>query len=206
MADSLSESFLTSDTASRGHDPGSMTPVNGSPRRKPLTSPARAADPLHIEDLRPGQVWVSPLRTISADDVKTFSQLTGDFDPLHQLSADEMSSSKSAGSDPIAPSPFGRPVAHGLLGLSVLAGLGTEYPRAATLALVGVTDWEFVSPIDFGQRVQAETTLEEVTPHGRRAGRAVWFRKLLAADGRTLQQGRFITLVAARTPNRRKPK
>jgi len=206
MADSLSETVSSRNTTPSRGEPVSPASVPLSSRRRPTAAREQTSSPLHVEDLQPGQVWVSPFRSISAEDVKTFSQLTGDFDPLHQFSGGDRASAEENDADRSAASPFGRPVAHGLLGLSVLAGLGTEYPRAATLALVGVTDWEFLSPIDFGLLVRAETTLEQLTPHGRRAGRAVWFRKLLAADGRTLQQGRFVTLVAARKPNRRKPK
>ncbi|TWT91830.1 MaoC family dehydratase [Neorhodopirellula pilleata] len=141
-----------------------------------------ASDLLYYEDLVVGQQWTSPSRQITADDVETFSELTGDFDPLHK------------GNDG---SPFGRPIAHGLLGLSILAGLSTEYPRAATLALVGVTDWQFEKPIFFGDTVHVLTEVTEIQPHGRRAGRITWLRKLICDDGRVLQQGVFITLVAS---------
>ncbi|EMI52061.1 MaoC family dehydratase [Rhodopirellula sallentina] len=152
--------------------------------------------PLYFEDLEPGQSWTSPSRPISLEDVRSFSELTGDFDPLHSGDDSEESEAMALSS------PFGRPVAHGLLGLSVLAGLSTEYPRAATLALVGVTDWQFENPIFFGEIVHVVTEVETVAPHGRRAGRITWLRKLISSDGRLLQQGRFITLVASK---RRKP-
>lgn len=161
----------------------SWPPVVGVPPHGTTDSP------LHAEDLRIGQMWRSPSRAITAADVRAFAKLTGDDDPLH----DEVDSG----------SPFGQPVAHGLLGLSVLAGLGVEHPRTATLALVGITDWQFNSPIYFGQCVYVETTLEQMEPHGRRACKAVWLRRLVAESGRTLQCGRFVTLVAAR---RRSPR
>ena len=132
-----------------------------------------------------GQSWISPTRQITADDVRAFSELTGDFDPLHK------------GENTEVHSPFGRPVAHGLLGLSVLAGLSTEFPRAATLALVGISDWQFDHPIFFGDTVHVVTEVVTIQPHGRRAGRITWLRKLISNDGRTLQQGRFVTLVAS---------
>lgn len=146
---------------------------------------------LYYEDLAVGQTWVSPTRDITADDVAAFSELTGDFDPLHK------------GEDGSGlHSPFGRPVAHGLLGLSVLAGLSTEFPRAATLALVGISDWQFDNPIFFGETVHVVTEVTGIQAHGRRAGRVTWLRKLISDDGRTLQQGSFVTLVASES---RKP-
>ena len=154
--------------------------------------PTTKTELLHYEDLNVGDFWVSEWREISGDDVADFAELTGDHDPLH--------------TDQAVDSPFGQPVAHGLLGLSVLAGLSTNYPKAATLAFTSVTDWEFKAPIFFGDKVQVRTEVEQLEPHGRRACRVVWFRKLLNEDGRVLQQGRFISLVAARTRNKRKAK
>lgn len=139
---------------------------------------------LYYEDLQVGDQWTSDWREVSGDDVADFAQLTGDHDPLH--------------TDQGAASPFGKPVAHGLLGLSILAGLSTSAPRAATLAFVSVTDWKFASPIFFGDNVQVLTQVESIEPHGRRACRVVWLRKLLNQDGRVVQEGKFITLVSSK--------
>lgn len=144
---------------------------------------------LYYEDLAAGQCWKSPSRQITRDDVASFSSLTGDFDPLHFAAA--------GGAKKLPRSPFGEPVAHGLLGLSILAGLSTEHPRAATLALVGLMDWQFENPIFFDEIVYVVTEIEAVVSHGRRAGRITWLRKLISDDGRLLQQGRFVTLVAS---------
>ncbi|MCC9641948.1 monoamine oxidase [Rhodopirellula sp. JC740] len=158
---------------------------------------AEPTDLLYCEDLEIGMQWLSPWRTISADDVRAFSELTGDYDPLHNENGKE---------SPLPRSPFGRPVAHGLLGLSVLAGLSTEHPRAATLALVSVSDWNFENPVFFGERVRVRTTVESSEPHGRRAAKITWHRQLISDDGRTLQQGKFVTLVASNKRYLRQPK
>lgn len=155
-------------------------------------------DTLYCEDLEVGNQWLSPWRTISADDVRAFSELTGDLDPLHDEDKN--------GEDLMPKSPFGRPVAHGLLGLSVLAGLSTEYPRAATLALVSVSDWSFENPVFFGERVRVLTSVDSIETHGRRAAKITWHRQLISDDGRTLQQGKFVTLVASNKRYRRQPR
>ena len=147
------------------------------------------AGPLYLEDLDVGDCWHSDWREISSQDVANFASLTGDHDPLH--------------TDDGASSPFGEPVAHGLLGLSVLAGLSTEHPSVATLALVGLEDWQFEAPIFFGDRVQVVTEVEEIALHGRRAGRVTWKRQLLNQHGRVVQRGRFVSLVATRARARR---
>lgn len=146
---------------------------------------------LYYEDLAQGQCWKSPSRQITKEDVMSFSSLTGDCDPLH------LAAMPAGGTKKMLQSPFGAPVAHGLLGLSILAGLSTEYPRAATLALVGILDWQFEHPIFFDEIVHVVTEVETIAPHGRRAGRVTWLRKLISSDGRVLQQGRFVTLVAS---------
>lgn len=146
---------------------------------------------LFSEDLAVGKSWLSDWREVTGDNVADFAELTGDHDPLH--------------TDQGAASPFGEPVAHGLLGLSVLAGLSTTFPSVATLALVSIAEWKFEAPIFFGDRVQVHTEVEEILPHGRRATRVTWLRKLLNQDGRVVQQGRFISLVATKARARRRP-
>ncbi|GAA5508099.1 hypothetical protein Rcae01_03564 [Novipirellula caenicola] len=141
--------------------------------------------PLFLEDMKIGDRWSSPWREITADDVADFARLTGDHDSLH-------CSNSSA-------SPFGEPVAHGLLGLSVLAGLGSDHPNAATLALVGISDWQFEAPIFFADRVQVITEVVQIQQHGRRAGRVTWLRQLVNQHGRVVQRGNFVTLVATRS-------
>lgn len=154
-----------------------------------LLESAAGAEPLYLEDMRVGDRWSSPFREITSVDVEDFATLTGDHDPLHRSDSGD--------------SPFGEPVAHGLLGLSVLAGLSTQSPSVATLALISITEWQFESPIFFGDRVQVVTEIEEIQQHGRRAGRVTWRRQLLNQHGRVVQRGRFVSLVASRNRGRR---
>ncbi|MGV3485547.1 MAG: MaoC/PaaZ C-terminal domain-containing protein [Planctomycetaceae bacterium] len=142
--------------------------------------------PLFFEDLHVGDRWTSADREITADDVADFAELTGDHDPLHTHQL------------PSAGSPFGEPVAHGLLGLSVLAGLSSENPAVSTLALVSISDWRFEAPIFFGDLVHVVTTVLGTETHGRRAGRVRWLRQLVNQNNRVVQQGTFVTLVSTR--------
>ena len=63
-----------------------------------------------FDDLVVGDEWESPRRTVTETDVVLFAGLSGDFNPLHV----DHSSAQS--------NPFGRPVAHGLLGLAIATG------------------------------------------------------------------------------------
>ena len=142
--------------------------------------------PLCLEDLQVGQVWTSPRRTVTESDVIQFATMTGDFNPLH---VDYDFASKSH---------YRAPVAHGLLGLSWVAGLGSYFPNVNTLAFTAVRDWEFCRPLYFGDTVYVETRCEQILNSGRRAGKVIWNRKLLNQDGQVIQQGNFETLVAMR--------
>lgn len=147
--------------------------------------------PLYFEDLQPGDIWTSASREITAENVADFAELTGDHDPLH---TDQLLGAQS---------PFGEPVAHGLLGLGVLAGLSSTCPQVATLALVGIREWEFESPIFFGDVVHVVTRVTELSEHGRRAGRVTWLRQLINQNDRIVQRGTFVTLVATRVRDKR---
>lgn len=146
--------------------------------------------PLGFEDLQLGDRWLSASRTVTEDDIQQFADLTGDRDPLH--------------TDPVfaAEGPFGKPVAHGLLGISFLAGLSSEAPRVMTSAFVSIKSWSFTKPVYIGDRVHVATEVLDLKPHGRRHGEVHWHRRLINQDGQTVQEGIFITLVTRKVPLR----
>jgi acyl dehydratase len=144
------------------------------------------ADYLHLEDLTPGDSWKSPARTLLESDIGAFAGLTGDFDPLH------------TDFEHAANTPYGRPIAHGLLGLSFMAGLSSTCPRVRTLAFVRIEDWQFQRPMFAGDTVCVETTVEAISPKGRKSGEVLWTRKLINQRGECVQSGRIVTLVSAR--------
>jgi 3-hydroxybutyryl-CoA dehydratase len=144
-----------------------------------------------FEDLVVGDEWESPRRTVTETDVVRFAGLSGDFNPLHtDHSATEAN-------------PFGRPVAHGLLGLAIATGLMSQAPRVDTLAFLTILEWTFHLPIFFGDTIHALSTIEAVRPHasGRR-GVVTWHRRIINQNGQCVQEGRTQTLVRGRS---RKP-
>jgi 3-hydroxybutyryl-CoA dehydratase len=142
---------------------------------------------LFFEDLEVGQRWQSRGRTITEADVVNFAGLTGDYDPLH------------VDHEFVKQTPYGRPIAHGLLGLSWVAGLSSQCPTVRTLAFTAVREWEFLAPMYIGDTVHALTEVVTKEASGRRSGRVVWKRQLFNQHGAVVQGGTFETLVALRS-------
>jgi acyl dehydratase len=144
--------------------------------------------PLGYEDLQLGDRWVSDERIVLDEDIQQFAALTGDQDPLHI--------------DPVfaANGPFGRPIAHGLLGISFLAGLSSQAPSVQTSAFVAIRSWSFAKPVYAGDRVHVVTEVLDLKAHGRRHGEVHWYRQLINQDGQKVQEGILVTLVSRRVP------
>ena len=142
---------------------------------------------LHFEDLQIGDHWLSLPRRLVREDVIDFAELTGDHDDLHSETSKKLDS------------PFGRPVVHGLLGLSIMAGLSSKCPDVHTLALVRVGQWQFTKPIYFDDTVHVVTEVVDLATHGRRAGKVIWYRRLINQNNQTVQCGELETLVARKT-------
>src|ERR1700691_2675629 len=141
-----------------------------------------------FDDLVVGDEWESPRRTVTETDVVLFAGLSGDLNPLHV-------DHSSAGGNP-----FGRPVAHGLLGLSIASGLMSQAPRVDTLAFLAILEWNFHHPIVFGDTIHGISRIEALEPsrNGRR-GEVTWYRRILNQEGRLIQEGRTRTLVRGRS-------
>ena len=117
-----------------------------------------------------------------------FAGLSGDFNPLH---VDHEAARRG---------PFGKPVAHGLLGLAIVSGLASHAPRVDTLAFLDILEWKFLHPIHLGDTIQVITRVEALVARSRgRRGVVTWHRRLVDQRGRTLQEGLTQTLVRGRT-------
>ena len=142
---------------------------------------------LGYDDLTIGDEWESVGRTVTETDVVTFAGLSGDFNALH---VDHAWAAKG---------PFGKPVAHGLLGLALVSGLAAHAPRVDTMAFLAILEWKFLLPIAFGDTVRVVSAVESIEPQARgRRALVVWRRRLLNQLDQTVQEGRTQTLVRAR--------
>jgi acyl dehydratase len=142
---------------------------------------------LFFDDLAIGQEWVSLGRTITETDIVNFAGLSGDFNPIHI-------DHEFAGS-----TPFGKPIAHGLLGLSIGSGLGLHAPPMRTLAFLGIREWRFREPIFVGDTIRVKTKVLELKPRSRnRRAEVAWQRQLVNQHGKVVQEGVTLTLVQGR--------
>jgi 3-hydroxybutyryl-CoA dehydratase len=148
---------------------------------------------LTFEELQIGQRWNSDSRTIALEDVYQFAELTGDRDRLH------------VDPDFASRGPFGKPVAHGMLGMSILAGLSSTAPFVKTAALVDIRSWTFLRPIFPGDSVHVVTEIVDLKPHGRRHGEVHWYRQLINQKGDKVQEGVLVTLVSRNAPLTTRP-
>ncbi|MBS4023951.1 MAG: MaoC family dehydratase N-terminal domain-containing protein [Dethiobacter sp.] len=143
----------------------------------------------YFEDFEIGQEFISPGRTITESDVMAFAGLSGDYNQLH------------TNTEFCSRTLFGKPIAHGLLGLSVTSGLLSRLGLAegTTIAFLGLT-WDFTGPIFFGDTVYARATIKEKRETSKN-DRGIVIRQveLINQHGKTVQKGDMKVMV------RRKP-
>lgn len=144
--------------------------------------------PLVFNELNVGDEWESPRRTVTEADVIHFAGISGDFNPIH---TDHEFARRG---------PFRKPVAHGLLGLSIASGLTSHAPRVDTLAFLSILEWKFVQPIAFGDTIHVISRVVSLEPRARgRRGIVTWHRQLINQAGEVVQEGTTQTLVRNRT-------
>jgi acyl dehydratase len=148
----------------------------------------RSKSSVFLEDLEAGQKLATAGRTVTEADIVNFAGLSGDYNALHtnQVHA-------SAG-------PFGRRIAHGLLGLAITSGL---------LARLGILDenvlafrelsCKFRKPLFIDDTVHAQAEITEVKAVPRIGGGFVALEvKLYNQNGETVQTSAWKLLVRSR--------
>lgn len=100
----------------------------------------------YFEEFTVGQKIITEKRTITEDDIMTFAKLSGDDNRIHT----DAEYSKTM--------PFGKQIAHGLLGLSIASGLAwqTGLMDGTVIAFREVKEWKFVKPVFIGDTIHTE--------------------------------------------------
>ena len=142
--------------------------------------------PLGFDQLAEGDEWETLGRTVTEADIANFAGISGDFNPIH------------VDHETARAGPFGKPVAHGLLGLAIASGLGSHAPLVDTLAFLAIREWSFLEPIFPGDTIRVISRVEKLEPKARgRRGVVTWRRLLINQHGKTVQEGLTQTLVRA---------
>ena len=127
---------------------------------------------------------ISPARTVTESDVALFAGLSADFSPVHSDAAYA------------ARGVFGRRVAHGLLGMSLAAGLLSRTPGQEAPAVAW--EWSFDAPLFPGDTIHA---VAEPEPASRRGdGPACERVTVYRNDGQAIQRGRHVLRAGAAEP------
>ena len=106
---------------------------------------------LYFEEFSVGQKTVTEKHVISEADIMDFARLSGDDNRIHT----DAEFSKTM--------PFGKQVAHGLLGLSIASGLAwqTGMMDGTVIAFREIQEWKFVKPVFIGDTIYVELVTTE---------------------------------------------
>jgi acyl dehydratase len=131
-----------------------------------------------FEALEVGQEFTTRGRTVTEADVVAFAALTGDWHPQH--SDAEWAST----------SPFGERIAHGMLVISLAAGL-LPFDPERVVALRRVSDATFKRPVRFGDTLRVEGRIAELSEE---AGLVTFAWKVLNQEGQVVCRARVDVL------------
>jgi acyl dehydratase len=141
---------------------------------------------LYFDDFHVGQKFVTKARTVTEADVVNFACLTWDHNQLH------------TDAEYAAATPYGKRIAHGLLGIAIHSGLAYELTEESILAFLGLT-WQFKLPIYIGDTIHVEQGVKEMreTSNGDR-GILTFEKEIINQRGEVVQTGTTTILLAKR--------
>ncbi len=143
----------------------------------------------YFEEFQPGEKISTESHTVTDGDIMTFAALSGDNNRIHT----DAEFSRTG--------PFGKRVAHGLLGLSLASGLlwRTGILDGTVIAFREVNEWKFVKPVFIDDIVHAELESLETKGLPRIGGGSVVVGvELKNQNGEVCMKGRWTLLVMSR--------
>ncbi len=134
-----------------------------------------------FEELEEGLGFVTGEHVVTEAEVLAFAALTGDHHPQHV----------DAGW--AATSAFGEQIAHGMLVVSLAAGL-VPFDPGRVVALRALRDVTFKRPVRFGEAILVEGRVEALRPAGDDAGLVTLGWRVVDGDGRLCCRARVDVL------------
>ncbi len=142
-----------------------------------------------FEEFEVGQQIITPGRTISEGDIVSFAGLSGDYNQIH------------TNGEFAAKTPFGKRVAHGLLGISIASGLAmrTGVLEGTVIAFREINNWKFTNPVFIGDTIHAVLNIIETKAIPRLGGGSmvIEISVINQHDGVTMK-GTWTVLVASK--------
>src|SRR5262249_1110581 len=97
--------------------------------------------------------------------------------------------------------PFKQRIAHGMLGFSVMTGLGSRLGMldGSALAFLGIEDWKFLKPIFLGDTIHVKITVKDIRASSK-PGQGVLKRyvEIINQRNEVTQAGTLVTLVRSK--------
>ena len=143
----------------------------------------------YFEDFEVGYEVVSPGRTITETDVVAFAGVSGDYNQLHT----DVEFAKGT--------PFGKRIAHGLLGLAVASGLASRlgFVEGTAEAFLNL-EWKFKKPIFIGDTIAVRARVTRTKAMRRLGGGIVVFdMALINQREEVVQKGQWTVLVKGKS-------
>ena len=143
----------------------------------------------YFEEFQVGEKVTTQARKVTDADIMAFAALSGDDNRIHT----DAEFSRTG--------PFGKRVAHGLLGLSIASGLlwQTGILDGTVIAFREVDEWKFVKPIFIDDVVHAELQALETKALPRIGGGSVVVGvELKNQDNDVCMRGKWTLLVMSR--------
>jgi 3-hydroxybutyryl-CoA dehydratase len=125
------------------------------------------------ELIEPGATFTTPSRLVTEADVSLFAALTGDRHPQH---VDPAWAARSA---------FGERIAHGMLVVSLAAGL-VPFDPERVVALRRLDDVVFKRPVRLGDVIHVSGRVTDIRPAGDEAGLVTLAWAVADGSGRTV--------------------
>lgn len=161
------------------------------PSRDESSASAAIAENLYWEDVEVGYSVRSNARTITQEDIDTFGDVTGDKHPLHS----DVEYCKAT--------VYGRPIAHGLFGVSLMEGLKNQlklYDRTS-LGSLGWDKIRFLKPLFPGDSVHLQITFVNKRETKKTDRGVVWERiELKNQHDETLSDAEHASMLIRRSP------
>ena len=126
-----------------------------------------------FEALETGQEFVSRGRTVTEADVVGFASLTGDWHPQH------------TDAEWASASPHGERIAHGLLVVSLAAGL-VPFDPGRVVGLRRVADATFGRPVRFGDTLRVHGRIIDLAPASDDAGVVTFAWSMVNQEGQVV--------------------